>query len=171
MGLPRTLPPKSSTAIFAAVTEPWPVGVDPGPLMSVSTPILTTSSETCASAAVEVSIARANAASRGKYLLSIRYPPVAVRRNGRYDAPGPLGRASQSQMTGRFSGPQRGAHLLPEAGAAQERTLEAVRCSALLKIVGAMASSPFQCLLRLRQRLPPIHHERLTRDKACLFRG
>src|SRR5262245_82310 len=33
------------------------------------------------------------------------------------------------------------------------------------------ALSPFQCLQRLRQRLPPIHHERLTRDKACLFRG
>src|SRR5262245_20938155 len=41
--------------------------------------------------------------------------------------------------------------------------------SALL--AAAMASSPFQCLQRLRQRLPPIHHERLTRDKACLFRG
>src|SRR5262249_58896212 len=105
--------------------------------------------------------------------ISVEHPVSSrrVRRNGRYDAPGPLGRASQSQMTGRFSGPQRGAHLLPEAGGAQERTLEAVRCSALLKIVGAMVSSPFQCLLRLRQRLPPIHHERLTRDKACLFRG
>jgi hypothetical protein len=28
-------------------------------------------------------------------------------------------------------GPNAGAHLLPEAGATQERTLEAVRCSAL----------------------------------------
>ena len=45
IGLPRTLPPKSSTAICAAVTEPWPVGVEAGPFMSVSTPILTTSSE------------------------------------------------------------------------------------------------------------------------------
>jgi hypothetical protein len=44
--LSSTLPPKSSTAICAAVTEPWPVGVDAGPFMSVSTPILTTSSET-----------------------------------------------------------------------------------------------------------------------------
>src|SRR5947199_4339848 len=49
-GLPRTLPPKSSTAICAAVTEPCPVGVDAGPVMSVSTPILTTSSEICAEA-------------------------------------------------------------------------------------------------------------------------
>ena len=51
IGLPSTLPPKSSTAICAAVTEPWPVGVEAGPFMSVSTPILTTSSETCAEAA------------------------------------------------------------------------------------------------------------------------
>src|SRR3954471_15172134 len=48
MGLPSTLPPKSSTAICAAVTEPLPVGEDAGPFMSVRTPILTTSSETCA---------------------------------------------------------------------------------------------------------------------------
>src|SRR5262245_580011 len=34
-----------------------------------------------------------------------------------------------------------------------------------------MASSPLQCLQRLRQRLPPIHHDRLTRDKPCLFGG
>src|SRR5262249_47453393 len=38
-------------------------------------------------------------------------------------------------------------------------------------LAAAMASSPVQCLERLRQRLPPIHHECLTRDKACLFRG
>jgi hypothetical protein len=42
------LPPKSSIAICAAVTDPWPVGVEAGPVMSVSTPILTTSSETWA---------------------------------------------------------------------------------------------------------------------------
>src|SRR5215831_14871262 len=133
IGLPKTLPPKSATAICAAVTEPWPVGVDPGPLMSVSTPILTTSSETCASAAVEASIARASAASMGKYLLSTLSPPVAFDATAAMTRPGPLGRATQSQRTGRFSSPQRGAHLLPEPGAAQERTLEAVRCSALLK--------------------------------------
>src|SRR4029077_12882444 len=63
MGLPRTLPPKSSTAICAAVTEPWPVGVDAGPFMSVSTPILTTSSEIWARADGDVSIAAASAAS------------------------------------------------------------------------------------------------------------
>ena len=57
IGLPSTLPPKSSTAICAAVTEPWPVGVEAGPFMSVSTPILTTSSETCACAHVDASIA------------------------------------------------------------------------------------------------------------------
>src|SRR3569832_1267956 len=48
IGLPRTLPPKSSIAICAAVTEPWPVGVEAGPVMSGRTPILTTSSETWA---------------------------------------------------------------------------------------------------------------------------
>jgi hypothetical protein len=34
------------------------------------------------------------------------------------------------KTTGRLK-PNAGAHLLPEAGATQERTLEAVRCSAL----------------------------------------
>src|SRR3954465_2936723 len=62
IGLPKTLPPKSSIAICAAVTEPWPDGVDAGPFMSVRTPILTTSSETCAEAgdAVAVSDRTAN---------------------------------------------------------------------------------------------------------------
>jgi hypothetical protein len=77
IGLPKTVPPKSSTAICAAVTEPWPVGVEAGPFMSVSTPILTTSSETWASAAVEASTATASAASLSKCLLSILSPPVA----------------------------------------------------------------------------------------------
>jgi hypothetical protein len=36
--------------LCAAVTEPCPVGVDAGPVMSVKTPILTTSSEICAKA-------------------------------------------------------------------------------------------------------------------------
>src|SRR3954453_1672799 len=62
-GLPSTLPPKSSTAICAAVTDPCPVGVDAGPDMSVSTPILTTSSDICASAADDDSNAAATAAT------------------------------------------------------------------------------------------------------------
>src|SRR3954452_25422777 len=53
IGLPSPLPPKSSSAICAAVTDPCPVGVDAGPFMSVSTPILTTPSDTCASAGVD----------------------------------------------------------------------------------------------------------------------
>src|SRR3954454_14164179 len=61
IGLPSTLPPKSSIAICAAVTEPWPVGVDAGPFMSVRTPILTTLSDTCASAAGEASVAAVSA--------------------------------------------------------------------------------------------------------------
>ena len=48
LDLPATRPPKSSTAIWAASTEPGPVGVEAGPDRSVSTPILTTSSEICA---------------------------------------------------------------------------------------------------------------------------
>ena len=48
IGLPKTLPPKSSTAICAAATDPGPVAVAAGPDKSVSTPIFTTSSETCA---------------------------------------------------------------------------------------------------------------------------
>ena len=79
IGLPSTLPPKSSIAICAAVTEPWPVGVDAGPFMSVSTPILTTSSDTCASAAVDASIAAASAAnSPDRFLANILSSPVAI---------------------------------------------------------------------------------------------
>src|SRR6202035_2383742 len=70
-GLPSTLPPKSSTAICAAVTEPWPVGVEAGPFMSVSTPILTKSSETCASAAGDDNAAAANAATMDIFLAEI----------------------------------------------------------------------------------------------------
>src|SRR6267378_2381585 len=43
--LPSTLPPKSSTAICAATTEPCPPTSEYNPDISVSTPILTTSSE------------------------------------------------------------------------------------------------------------------------------
>src|ERR1700761_2383639 len=51
IGLPNTVPPKSSTAICAAVTDPCPVGVEAGPFMSVSTPILTKLSDIWAKAA------------------------------------------------------------------------------------------------------------------------
>src|SRR5437899_2317526 len=71
IGLPSTLPPKSSTAICAAVTEPWPVGVDAGPFMSVRTPILTTSSEICASADGDDNTAAANAPSMDIFLAEI----------------------------------------------------------------------------------------------------
>src|SRR5689334_1161823 len=70
IGLSSTLPPKSSTAICAAVTEPCPVGVEAGPFMSVSTPILTTSSDTCASVDAG-SIAIAQAASSPMRLAEI----------------------------------------------------------------------------------------------------
>src|SRR5450631_4393226 len=70
-GLPNTLPPKSSTAICAAVTEPWPVGVEAGPFMSVSTPILTTSSEIWARADGGERTAAANAASMVSCLVEI----------------------------------------------------------------------------------------------------
>src|SRR5258708_5871136 len=43
--------------------------------MSVSTPILTTSSETCASAAADISIAAANVPSTVKVLANILFPP------------------------------------------------------------------------------------------------
>src|SRR3954471_4012640 len=71
IGLPSTLPPKSSTAICAAVTDPWPVGVDAGPFISVRTPILTTSSDTCANAGGTDNIADANAASMDIFLTEI----------------------------------------------------------------------------------------------------
>src|SRR5215218_3639115 len=84
IGLPSTLPPKSSTAIWAAVTEPWPVGVEAGPFMSVRTPILTTSSDTCASAAGPEETAIANAASRDSLLAEITYVLPLSRRIGPY---------------------------------------------------------------------------------------
>jgi len=92
IGLPNTLPPKSSIAICAAVTEPCPVGVEAGPFMSVRTPILTMSSDICASAAVEASIPPASAASMESRLSNILSPSVFRRRIGRYclfrDVPG-----------------------------------------------------------------------------------
>src|SRR5271154_4243004 len=83
IGLPSTVPPKSSIAIFVAVTEPWPVGVDAGPFMSVSTPILTTSSEIWALAIVEASIAAVNAPSTDRFLANILSPPVTSGAFGR----------------------------------------------------------------------------------------
>ena len=83
IGLPSTLPPKSSIAICADVTEPWPVGVAAGPFMSVRTPILTTSSETCASAAVDASIAAASIPSLDRLLANILSSPWN-RRVGRW---------------------------------------------------------------------------------------
>ncbi len=52
-----------------------PVWVEAGPFMSVSTPILTRSSETCAGAAVEASIATALTASAENLLENIPFPP------------------------------------------------------------------------------------------------
>src|SRR3954454_3622450 len=75
IGLPNTLPPKSSIAICAAVTEPWPVGVEAGPFMSVSAPILTSSSDTGASTAVDTSIAAAPSAAADNLLENIPFPP------------------------------------------------------------------------------------------------
>src|SRR5262245_267080 len=45
-------------AIFAAVTEPGPVGVEAGPERSVRTPIFTTSSETCANERPPLALSR-----------------------------------------------------------------------------------------------------------------
>src|SRR5712692_4352600 len=42
IGLPRTLPPKSSAAICAAMTDPGPARSEYAPVMSVSTATLTT---------------------------------------------------------------------------------------------------------------------------------
>src|SRR5262249_52374877 len=61
IGTPRTLPPKSSTAIWAATSEPVPVASDAGPDMSVRTPILTTLSEIWACAPSKAMADNANA--------------------------------------------------------------------------------------------------------------
>jgi hypothetical protein len=66
IGLPKTVPPKSSTAICAAATEPGPSAAEEGPDMSVSTPILTTSSETCALAGSAAVADNAASATRHK---------------------------------------------------------------------------------------------------------
>src|ERR1700710_865051 len=82
IGLPKTLPPKSSPAICAAVTEPWPDGVDAGPFMSVSTPILTTSSDTCAEAADDSS-ASARPAARDSVVIRMNWCLPVLRHFGR----------------------------------------------------------------------------------------
>src|SRR5438270_10732120 len=84
IGLPSTVLPKSSIAICADVTEPWPVGVDAGPFMSVSTPILTTSSEIWAWARVDASIAAASVPRIERFLAYIAYSSRYLRRIGRY---------------------------------------------------------------------------------------
>src|SRR5882762_3113783 len=103
IGLPSTVPPKSSTAICAAVTEPWPVGVDAGPFMSVRTPILTTSSEICARAG-DASAAAASSPSANPRLAEIKavLPNFLVRRH--YS--GVAGRGWTAQDRGRV-GPVR----------------------------------------------------------------
>src|SRR6266481_500545 len=102
IGLPSTVPPKSSTAICAAVTEPWPVGVDAGPFMSVRTPILTTSSEICARAG-DASAAAASSPSANPRLAEIKAVlPHLVRRH--YS--GVAGRGWTAQDRGRV-GPVR----------------------------------------------------------------
>ena len=63
IGLPSTVGPNSSTAILAASTEPGPLLSRPQLDRSVSTPIRTASSETCARAAV-VMAAEVMAASK-----------------------------------------------------------------------------------------------------------
>src|ERR1700722_1954177 len=85
IGLPSTLPPKSSTAICAAVTDPWPVDVDAGPFMSVRTPILTMSSDIWADAGGDDTIAAASATPSMVVLLAnISSPPVTLGHVGPY---------------------------------------------------------------------------------------
>src|SRR6516164_3451359 len=72
MRLPITFPPKSSTAICAAATEPRPLRSEYRPVISVSTPILTTPSDTCAPANdVVTNSAAALEIARTRYLAFI----------------------------------------------------------------------------------------------------
>src|SRR5260370_427076 len=106
IGLPSPLRPKSSTAIWAAVTEPWPVGVDAGPFMSVRTPILTTSSDTCADAADEASIAAASTANVNRFLANILSPPVTTGALAIIACTGALGSRPDWFLLQLFSGPR-----------------------------------------------------------------
>src|SRR5215475_5244263 len=67
--------------------------------------------------------------------------------------------------------PNAGAHLLPEAGATQERTLEAVRCSALFgadSAPGAAVLTAPEALSYGPERLSP---GRGAPTRLCPFRG
>src|ERR1700734_3518096 len=88
-GLPSTLPPKSSTAICAAITDPWPVDVAAGPFMSVRTPILTMSSDSWAHAAGDDTVAAASAIPSTVMLLGkSSAPPVTIEHVGSLAWPG-----------------------------------------------------------------------------------
>src|SRR5882724_6918143 len=102
IGLPCTVPPKSSTAICAAVTEPWPVGVDAGPFMSVRTPILTKSSEICARAG-DASAAAASSPSANPRLAEIKavLPPFGPAPLFRRRRP----RLDRARSRSRWAGP------------------------------------------------------------------
>src|SRR6516225_9228441 len=80
IGLPKTVPPKSSTAIRAAVTDPGPSAAEEGPDMSVSTPILTTSSETCALAGSAAAVDNAASATSHKGRMCSSLKCVLVKR-------------------------------------------------------------------------------------------
>src|SRR5215213_8907039 len=73
MGLPSTVPPKSSTAMRAATTDPGPVLSDWPALISESTPILTTSSEIWACAAADPSATARRAQRRDSSFIA--WPP------------------------------------------------------------------------------------------------
>src|SRR5258708_38924687 len=78
IGLPSTLPPKSSAAIWAAMTEPGPARSEYAPVMSVSAPTFTTPSEICATAepaAQQASAAARAARDRFRSIRDIGPPP------------------------------------------------------------------------------------------------
>ena len=66
-------------------------------------------------------------------------PLLVPSRSPRTSALGDFLLKAAMSMTPTELAPNAGAHLLPEAGATQERTLEAVRCSALLGPAPALA--------------------------------
>src|SRR5579863_9777158 len=81
MGFPSTFPPKSSTAILAMRTEPWPPISAYKLDMSFSTPIFTTLPETCACAAMGTKAsptATAQRALRRKILVFIGFHLLAI---------------------------------------------------------------------------------------------
>src|ERR1700682_1168312 len=80
IGLPSTLPPKSSAAIWAATTEPGPARSEYAPVMSVSTPIFTTASEICAAAEPATQRASAAVSARLQVVRGMGPPLVEVMR-------------------------------------------------------------------------------------------